>query len=278
MRKSLLSVVVATSMMAGSIMVNAQELRVQEPFELPEIVAETKEGVLKRDEFLGFIDFVTDGHSGMLTSKEQAESLVEAYLLQKGLAEAAIKKGLDKEEAFLTKMEQIKLAALAESALIDFSENLEISEEELRKEYEAQISGIDKEEYEAAHILVEEREEAEKIIAALKEGKITFGEAAKEHSIDPGSAAEGGDLGWFRPQMMVTEFSDAVAKMKVGEISEEPIESQFGFHIIQLNDQRETELESFENARDGLEQLLLEVKMRDYLEELNDNLEIDYKF
>ncbi|MGR3548750.1 MAG: peptidylprolyl isomerase [Roseovarius sp.] len=128
--------------------------------------------------------------------------------------------------------------------------NADMTEERLQAAYEAQYAGAEEEtEYKAAHILVETEEAAQELVSEL-EGGANFAELAKEHSIGP-SGPSGGDLGWFGDGVMVPEFFDAVAALEVGAVSA-PVQTQFGWHVIKLNETRVKERPTLDTVRDEL--------------------------
>jgi peptidyl-prolyl cis-trans isomerase C len=140
------------------------------------------------------------------------------------------------------------------------------SEDELRAEFDAQAAAVDRAEYRASHILLETREEAEEVIAELAAGK-PFDALASTYSIDP-AGENGGDLGWFQGTTMVPEFTAAVATMDVGETSSEPVESEFGFHVIRLADKREAALPDFNSVKPGLTNLAVRKALARHVEDL----------
>ncbi|MGE0715059.1 MAG: peptidylprolyl isomerase [Alphaproteobacteria bacterium] len=132
----------------------------------------------------------------------------------------------------------------------------EVTEEKLRERYadfaKKQPQG---EEVRASHILLEKEDDAKRVIADLKRGG-DFARIAREKSIDPSGRDNGGDLGWFGPEQMVPEFSKAAFAMKKGETSENPVKSQFGWHVIRVADRRQSAPPSFEQAREELSEEL----------------------
>ena len=148
-----------------------------------------------------------------------------------------------------------------------------VSDEELQAAYDAQYSDAEPEpEFNASHILVETKEEADAIKAEL-DGGADFAELAKEKSTGP-SGPGGGSLGWFGPGMMVPAFEEAVAGMEAGSVSE-PVETQFGWHVIKLNETRTAEAPALEDVREELETQIRQTNVQEAIESLTDSAEVD---
>ena len=145
----------------------------------------------------------------------------------------------------------------------------------LKKEYQEQIKNAPKEEYKARHILVKTEDEAKEIIKSLKDGA-DFEKLAKEKSIGP-SGPNGGDLGWFTATTMVPEFADAVAKLKKGDITDQPVKTQFGWHVIKLEDTRKVDPPSFDSMKDKLRSIVANKSIQNYLSELHKKAKIELK-
>lgn len=149
----------------------------------------------------------------------------------------------------------------------------DVSDEELQAAYDAQYKDAEPEqEFNASHILVETKEEADAIKAEL-DGGADFAEVAKEKSTGP-SGPGGGSLGWFGPGMMVPEFEEAVAGMEAGGVSE-PVETQFGWHVIKLNETRTGEAPALEDVREELETQVRQTKVQEAIESLTEAAEVD---
>lgn len=149
----------------------------------------------------------------------------------------------------------------------------DVSDEELQAAYDAQYSDAEPEpEFNASHILVETKEEADAIKAEL-DGGADFAELAKEKSTGP-SGPGGGSLGWFGPGMMVPAFEEAVAGMEAGSVSE-PVETQFGWHVIKLNETRTAEAPALEDVREELETQIRQTNVQEAIESLTDAAEVD---
>ncbi|UOA13252.1 MULTISPECIES: peptidylprolyl isomerase [Sulfitobacter] len=149
----------------------------------------------------------------------------------------------------------------------------DVSDEELQAAYDAQYKDAEPEqEFNASHILVETKEEADAIKAEL-DGGADFAEIAKEKSTGP-SGPGGGSLGWFGPGMMVPAFEEAVAGMEAGSVSD-PVETQFGWHVIKLNETRTAEAPALEDVREELETQVRQTKVQDAIESLTEAAEVD---
>ncbi|TKA86403.1 peptidylprolyl isomerase [Sulfitobacter sp. 15WGC] len=148
-----------------------------------------------------------------------------------------------------------------------------VSDEELQAAYDAQYSDAEPEpEFNASHILVETKEEADAIKAEL-DGGADFAELAKEKSTGP-SGPGGGSLGWFGPGMMVPAFEETVAGMEAGSVSD-PVETQFGWHVIKLNETRTAEAPALEDVREELETQIRQTRVQEAIESLTDSAEVD---
>jgi peptidyl-prolyl cis-trans isomerase C len=191
------------------------------------------------------------------------------------VAEAEANGIQDTEE--VVRLLRIQRAATLVSALIrDFVDGIELSDADLQAEYDAQIAGIDKMEYKARHILVENEDEAKDIITKVKPDASNFADLAKEFSTGP-SGKDGGDLGWFNASSMVPEFSDAVKAMNKGDVSKAPVQSEFGWHVIYLEDTREIQLPTFEESKERLELIVTQKKLQEHIAELREKADIQVK-
>jgi peptidyl-prolyl cis-trans isomerase C len=149
-----------------------------------------------------------------------------------------------------------------------------VAEADLKAEYDKFAAANSGKEYHAHHILVEKESEAKAIIAQLKKGG-KFDEIAKKSSKDPGSGAKGGDLDWANPANYVPEFSAALTKLAKGKTTETPVKTQFGYHIIRLDDVRDAQLPKFEDVKPQIEKQLQQQKMARYQEDLRAKAKIE---
>ena len=145
---------------------------------------------------------------------------------------------------------------------------------EIQTEYNAKYSAP-KKEYKASHILVKTEDEANGLIDKLKKGA-DFAELAKKNSVDPGSGKNGGDLGWFGHGAMVPEFTAAVESLEKGKMTDKPVKSQFGYHIIKLEDTRETPATPLTEVKAQIENTLKQQKLQKYIEDMRANAKVEY--
>src|SRR5207245_8978843 len=132
-------------------------------------------------------------------------------------------------------------------------------------------------EHPARHILVEKEDDAKALIKQIN-GGAKFEDLAKKNSKDPGSAENGGDLDWANPQSYVPEFSQAMMALKKGEMTQAPVKSQFGFHIIKLEDTRDAKFPPYEEVKPQIEQRLAQMKLAKFRDELKSKAKTDFKF
>lgn len=183
-------------------------------------------------------------------------------------AQEAQRRELEKDVDVQTAVELQRMKILSNAALAAMADELKPSEGELEKAYEELKTNTDRTEYKARHILVKEEDEAKKLIAELDKGA-DFGDLAREHSLGP-TGKNGGELDWFDANQMVAPFSEAVAKLETGSYTKEPVQTQFGWHVIELQDSRKAEPPSFEDAKPQLTVLLQRQKLSEKLVEMRD--------
>lgn len=204
------------------------------------------------------------------------ESLVKGYISSKLIERQAMKSGLDNTSEFKQKLASIK-TQLLQQEMIQKEVSKRISEKEIDQEYNALAESMkDKEEVKASHILVDSQDKALQVCANLKKGA-KFADVAKEVSKDEGSKVNGGELGYFTKGQMVPEFEAKAFSMKVGEISE-PVKSEFGWHIIKLDDKRKVKLPSKDQAKGAIVQKLQQKAVENYVENLQTSAKVNLKF
>ena len=198
------------------------------------------------------------------------ESLVNLELL----SSAAVAKGLDKDPQLAAALDIRRKDQLAKAYLEDYVKAHPVTDAEIQETYDKAKAGPVEPEYRARHILVKTEAEAKKIIADLGK-KAKFEDLAKKHSQDPGSAKDGGALDWTNGGAFVKEFSDALASLKKGETTKTPVKTQFGYHIIRLDDTRKPELPPLEAVREDVVKQLQQLRIRDAIMAARANAKIE---
>ena len=206
--------------------------------------------------------------SGQQDSEELRKSIIDKLAMQTLIAEEAVKKGLDKSADVMDQIDLTRQSILANAYVQDLMKNSAASEEALKAEYEKIKATITGTEYRARHILVEKEAEAKDIIAKLKKDPGLFEKLAMEKSADAGSKLRGGDLGWFDVSSMVPEFSGAISKLEKGTFTQEPVKTQYGYHVILLEDIRPIEAPPFEEVKTDLAQHLQQQNLKKQLDDL----------
>ena len=215
--------------------------------------------------------------AGQKAGPEMEAQAKDQVVLREIFTQEAERKGLATSADYRAQMELARQSILIRELFEDYRKKNPISDEAALVEYnkfKAQASGT---EYRARHILVEKEEEAKALITQLKAGA-KFDELAKKHSKDTGSGEKGGDLDFAKPDSYVPEFGKALVALKKGEMTDAPVKSQFGFHIIRLEDTREAPFPAFEDVKGQLKQRLEQMKVQAYQEELRAKAKTDYKF
>lgn len=184
--------------------------------------------------------------------------------------------GIDKQPEVAQELELARQGILVRALLNDYIKNNPVSEKELKTQYEElKQAESGQKEYKARHILVESEEEAKKLLADIKSKATSFEDAAKAHSTDTGSGANGGDLGWAPNDIYVAEFSEALQGMKKGELSTAPVQSEFGWHIIEVNDIREAQFPEFEEVKPQLEEMMRKQQLSEYQQSLMSKAKVE---
>jgi len=188
------------------------------------------------------------------------------------VAQDARKKGMDQREEVAATLELLKAKLLTQTAIQEYAKEHQPSENQIKTYYEAEYAGKTGKEYKARHILVKEEETAKDLIGQLDKGG-DFAELAKQHSTGP-TGKSGGDLGWFEAKQMVKPFSDAVVAMEKGSYTKAPVKTQFGWHVIQLEDARETQPPALESVRGEIINGLQQKSLAEYMQGLREQSKI----
>jgi peptidyl-prolyl cis-trans isomerase C len=224
----------------------------------------------------GLLQQAARGGQQQITPEMEARARDEV-VLREIFAQEAERRGIAATADYKAQLELLRQTVLIRELFADYQKKNPGTEAEARAEYnkvKGQASGT---EYRARHILVEKEDEAKKLIADIKAGA-KFEDVAKANSKDPGSAENGGDLDFAKPETYVPEFGQAMAKLKKGEMTDAPVKTQFGYHIIKLEDSREAQFPSFDEVKDQLMKSLAQTKLQKFQEDLKNAAKTDYKF
>jgi peptidyl-prolyl cis-trans isomerase C len=214
------------------------------------------------------VDFILKSQAkGQPVTPDMRKNLVEQLINMEVLAQDGAKRGAGGKELEL-ELGLLKTQLLARAAMKSYADKNPVTDAEAKAEYDKQVKtmAVSGQEYKARHILVDEEAQAKDIITKLKAGG-KFEELVKV-SKDTGSAAQGGDLGYADPKGYVKPFADALVALKKGELTQTPVKSEFGFHVIELTDLRDTKPPSFEEVKGQIVESLSQQKLQNYSEGL----------
>ena len=218
--------------------------------------------------------FVAEQKAQGTPDSPQLQNAVKEELIRRELlVQEAKKKGLDKKSDVQGQIELARQAVLIRAYLSDYVRANPISDETLKKDYEAIKANLGSTEYKTKHILVANEDEAKAIIAKLEKGE-KFSELAKQ-SKDPGSKDNGGELGWSSPSTYVKPFSDALTKLKKGEYTKTPVKTDFGYHVIMLEDTRPLTPPAFDQVKPQLQQRAQQQQVEQLVKKLRDSAKIN---
>ena len=212
---------------------------------------------------------------GQPDSPELRKAIIDNLAMQTMVAAEGQKKGLDKAPETVRQLEILKQSVLAQAFVQDYIKTHPVTDAMVKAEYDKLNAKAGGNEYKARHILVAAEADAKDIIAKLKKDIKSFAALAKAKSMDPGSKANGGDLGWFNPAGMVPEFGAAVAKLEKGKFTEEPVKSQFGYHVIVLDDSRALTPPPLEQVTEQLKQQIQRQNLKAFFDEMKAKAKID---
>ena len=205
-----------------------------------------------------------------IPDKEKERKVVLDEMINRVLlVQSAVDHKVDEEPDVYFQIKRQRENVLARAMLRKYLKDNPISDEEVQKFFDQEMEKANKNEYRARHILVRSEEEAKEIIAQLQKGA-SFGSLAQKKSIDVRSGKQGGDLGWFSQEVIVPEFFNAVTAMKRGEISKEPVKSDFGWHIIKFEDSRPRKMPTFEQAKGDIRQRIQQERVDALVKSLKD--------
>lgn len=206
---------------------------------------------------------------GASDSPDLREKIKQELINREVLVQAAEKAGLAKKDDVKTEIDMARQGILVRALMTDYLEKNKISDAAIQAEYnKAKAEQGNEKEYQVRHILVEDEKTANDLLKQINGKKAKFEDLAKKNSKDPGSAERGGDLGWLPADTYVKPFADAVTSLKKGEITAKPVQTQFGWHIIQVQDSRPVQFPPLEQVRPQIEEMLRQQALASYQESL----------
>ena len=214
---------------------------------------------------------------GQPKTPELEKQARDEVVMREMFMQEAEKRGLAASPDYKTQKEFARQTILIRELFEDQKKKNPVTDAEVQAEYDKFKSQATGTEYRARHILVEKEDDAKKLIAQIK-GGAKFEDVAKKNSKDPGSAENGGDLDFAKPDAYVPEFGQAMTKLKKGEMTQEPVKSQFGYHIIKLEDTREAQFPPLAEVTPQIKQRLEQQKLAKFRDEVRDKAKTDYKF
>ncbi|BCB27888.1 putative parvulin-type peptidyl-prolyl cis-trans isomerase [Sulfurimicrobium lacus] len=223
------------------------------------------------------VDLLVKQRAGMgqPDSPEMRKSIIDQLAMQMLVSQEATKKGLDKSPEVVDQIELTKQSILANAFVQDYIKSHPVTDDMLKAEYDKVKAEMTGTEYKARHILVGSEAEGKDIIAKLKKNPKAFDALAKEKSKDPGSKDKGGELGWFDPRGMVPEFGAAVAKLGKGKMTDEPVKTQFGYHVIVMEDSRPMQIPPLDQVKPQLTQKVQQEQLKSLIDDMKAKAKIE---
>jgi peptidyl-prolyl cis-trans isomerase C len=206
------------------------------------------------------------GKSAADLTPEQKSQVLDELIGMQLISAEAVKDGVDKDPDVVARLDLLRMRVLTDAQSQKFLKDKEPTDAELHAQYDVAIANLDKTEYKGRHILVASKEKAQELIKKIK-GGAKFEDVAKAESTDS-SKTNGGDLGWFTPSRMAKPFGDAVKTLKKGEMTQEPVQTQFGWHIIKIDDVREATPPPFDQVKQQLTNQIIQKKLLAYVDGL----------
>ena len=205
--------------------------------------------------------------SGRPVTPEILAQIKEELIAREIFMQEARKRGLDASEDYKAQLELARQSLLIRELFANFQKKNPVTDAEIKAEYDKFVAANGGKEYRARHILVEKEDEAKALIADIKKGG-KFEDLAMNASKDPGSGANGGDLDWAPAASYVPEFSNAMVKLEKGQMTDAPVKSQFGFHVIRVDDVRDAQLPKLDEVKPQITQQLTQTKLGKFQEDL----------
>jgi peptidyl-prolyl cis-trans isomerase C len=230
---------------------------------------------IPRTDYDAFLKNLLQGKPATDLTAEQKNQVLDELITMQLVSTQAVKDGLEKEPDVAANLDVMRMRILSDAESQKILKGKEPTDAQLHAEYDSAIASMDKSEYHAEHILVPTKEKAEQLIKKIKAGA-KFEDVAKAESTD-NSKANGGDLGWFTLTRMVKPFGDAVKTLKKGEMTQEPVQTQFGWHIIKLLDTRDVAPPPFDQVKAQVAKAVIQKELVAYVNDLKKNAKIEKK-
>jgi len=212
---------------------------------------------------------------GATDSPQLREQVKQEMINRQVFVQAAEKAGVAKQDAVQTEMELARQGILVRSLMTDYLAKHPVTDKQVQDEYNRlKQEQAGQMEYQVRHILVPDEKTANDMLAQIKGGKAKFEDLAKKNSKDPGSAEKGGDLGWAPATNYVAPFAKAVTGLKKGQTADKPVQTQFGWHVIQVVDTRPIQFPPLDQVRPQLEEMLRQQMLADYQKKLRDEAKV----
>ena len=212
--------------------------------------------------------------SGRPVDDQVRAQLKEEVVLREIFMQEAQKRGIGATEDFKTQMELARQTIMIRTLFAEHQKKNPITDAAIQAEYDKFVAANGGKEYRARHVLLETEDEAKAIIKAIK-GGAKFEDIAKKSSKDPGSGANGGDLDWAAAASYVTEFSEAMVKLDKGQMTDEPVKSQFGWHVIRVDDVRQAQLPKLEDIKPQVLQQMQQQQLSEYQRGLREKAKVE---
>ena len=261
MKKQLLSGLVAAALLGTvALPVVAQNLAIVNGKAVPKERAEVLKQQVER--------------SGRPVTPEMEGQIKDEVIAREVFMQEAQKRGLEATADYKMQMELARQTILIRELFADYQKKNPVTDAEIQAEYDKFVAANGGKEYKASHILVATEDEAKAIIASIKKGA-KFADIAKKQSKDPGSGAKGGDLDWANPSSYVSEFTEALIKLDKGKMTQTPVKSQFGWHVIRLDDMREAQMPKLDEVKPQIAQQLQQQKLAKFQEDMRAKAKVE---
>jgi peptidyl-prolyl cis-trans isomerase C len=211
--------------------------------------------------------------SGRAVDASMMGQIKDEVIMREIFMQEALQRGVAQSAQYKDQMELARQSILIRELFNDYQAKNPVSDAQVKAEYDKYVAANAGQEYRARHILVADEAKAKALIASIKAGA-KFEAVAQKESMDKGSGANGGDLDWAAAGTFVAEFSDAMVKLQKGQMTDSPVQSQFGWHVIRVDDVRATQLPAFEEVKAELAQQMQQQRLTEYQNQLRSKAKV----